>query len=239
MDLQSISTKGKTSNPPWDHARPALGSEVPSPAAACYTRKELPPCPGREQRLASCCGLSHTPGQGHGPSCAVLPHPGLAHTPLSLGCLAAPPGQRGSRRDLCIVEVPPCFICSYQWESGVYVCFLKGGGVRPKLVLVALGQFAICLLFSSLGAMGQNLPGGVLGSSAWSGVCSVCPGIPQLPPTPQNPGAEAAPPSKPPQFLAQEARPGRGAGAAASSSSSAGSSSLLCPCLTLGTAWER
>lgn len=64
--------------------------------------------------------------------------------------------------------------------------------------------------------MGQNLPGGVLASSPWSGICSVSPAIPQLLPTPQNSWGRGSPRSKLTQCLAQEAGkwlgPGKGAG---------------------------
>lgn len=64
----------------------------------------------------------HTPvARAMSPCGAVLGHPVVAHTccswwtlsiHLSLGCLPAPFGQRGSRRDPHRVQVPPCFICS-------------------------------------------------------------------------------------------------------------------------------
>lgn len=64
----------------------------------------------------------HTPvARAMSPCGAVLGHPVVAHTccswwalsiHLSLGCLPAPFGQRGSRRDPHRVQVSPCFICS-------------------------------------------------------------------------------------------------------------------------------
>lgn len=120
------STKGNLFSPPWDPAGPGHGQRG---ALTCHTRKEFSPCcspvlTGTSHLLCPpvqptpcapsvCRGnvslpVLHPRGQATSPSGSPCACPGCCSwwapsIPLSLGCLAAPFGQRVSRRDLHIV----------------------------------------------------------------------------------------------------------------------------------------
>lgn len=107
-------------------------------------------------------------------------------------------------------------------------------------MLVALGQFALlCCCCSSLGTIGKNLPGGLLGSSPWSVVCSLSRHPPAPTQTPKLLGQRQPLTPNSLGFLhkrqGSDLAQGVELGAAAGSSSLAGLSSVLCPCLTLST----
>ncbi|KAI1231698.1 hypothetical protein IHE44_0007329 [Lamprotornis superbus] len=177
----NVSTKGKIFNTPWDQHAPAMGSEVPSPAGCLLHQKRALPllqsCPGREQHLVTGCPpVQHTPCVQEGTClclCCTHTH-GQGHVP-SWCCAGSP----------CACPHSPCPWAAWaegQQERplqslGPSVLNLQVGG-QAKVSVSGSGAICNRLLFSSLGAVEQNLPGGVLGSSPWSGVCNVSPGIP-------------------------------------------------------------
>lgn len=264
---QNVSTKGKIFNTPWDHARPGRGQrgalacwlpatpEKSSHLAAVLswqgaaTSPPGVPCPAhpacRRSRVSGC--AAHT-CQGRVPSCCSAGSPcACPHVLQLLGTVHSPvPGLPGGsfwaegqqERPLHIFGLSMLYL---QLSVGIRgLClFFEGWGVRPKLVLVALGQFAIvCVLFS--GGNATKPPWGSPGllSLEWGLQClSSHPPAPTFTPNPLGQRQPLTPDLL--SFLhkrqVSEVAQGVGLGAAASSSSLAGSSCLLRPCLTLST----
>lgn len=94
MDLQSVSTKGKISNPPRDHARPAVGSEVPSPAGCLLLQKTAPTLSWRGAAPGQLlCPVTHTwPGPRPLLCCAASPW-ACPHSPSPWAAWQLLPGR--------------------------------------------------------------------------------------------------------------------------------------------------
>lgn len=227
---QNVSTKGKISNTPWDHARPGHGQRG---ALTCW----LPATPEKSSHLAAVlswqAAATSSPGvpcpahpacrrrrvsahtcQGHVPSwCSAGSPCACPHVLQLLGTVHSPlPGLPGGsfwaegqqERPLHILGLSMLYLQLSVGNRGLCL-FFEGWGVRPKLVLVALGQFAIVCCSHLWGQGGKTSLG-----ESWAALPGVGSAV-SLHPSPSSClhpkclGAKAAPHSKPAQFPAQEA----------------------------------
>lgn len=201
-----VSTKGKIFNTPWDHARPGRGQRgaltywLPAPWKRAPTL--LQSCPGRDQpppHLGSPGVPRPAHAQGRVPfwCCAgspsdcprVLQLVGTVRSPCPWVACQLPLGRGAAGETPAQFRSLHALFAVVSGETRVYVCFLEGGGSGQSWLLVALGQFALCLCLLSLfsGGNGAKPPLGL------PGVCSVPPAIPQLLPIPQNSWGRGSP----------------------------------------------
>lgn len=135
------------------------------PGEPLASKRPAPLPQRRRRRRVSDRGAHASP-----PPCrAVLPR-GCPSVPRLMGTRWAPSippswlagrllsGRGEAGRTPRTLQVPPCFICSYQWGNrGFYVCFLERRVVRAKLrVCLAPGQFPCPIVCRRSPLFGDN-----------------------------------------------------------------------------------